>query len=102
MIYLEYKIMNLFCLDFFVSISENICLQEKLIITNYIIIIIITNLFSPSDYKKNAKQCISILKIYKAEEVSLEFRLRKIDELKTYLLDQTKHNDSMSEKYKKA
>ena len=35
------------------------------------------------------------------EEASLEFRLRKIDETRNYLLDEIKHNDLMSEKYKK-
>ena len=35
------------------------------------------------------------------KEASLEFRLRKIDETKNYLLDELKHNDVMSEKYKK-
>ena len=34
-------------------------------------------------------------------EASLEFRLRKIDETRNYLLDEIKHNDLMSEKYKK-
>ena len=34
------------------------------------------------------------------EEASFEFRLRKIDETKNNLLDETKHNDLMSEKYK--
>ena len=29
-IYLEYKIMNLLCVDFIVSLSQIICLQEKL------------------------------------------------------------------------
>ena len=37
-----------------------------------------------------------------AEEASLEFRLRKIDETTNYLLDEMKHKDLMSEKYKKA
>ena len=32
---------------------------------------------------------------------SLEFRLRKIDETRNYLLDGIKYNDLMSEKYKK-
>ena len=32
---------------------------------------------------------------------SLRFRLRKIDETRNYLLDEIKHNDLMSEKYKK-
>ena len=35
------------------------------------------------------------------EEESLDFRLRKIDETRNYLLDEIKHNDLMSEKYKK-
>ena len=35
------------------------------------------------------------------EKSSLEFRLRKIDETRNYLLDEIKHNDLMSEKYKK-
>ena len=29
-IYLEYKIMNLLCVDFIVLLSWNVCLQEKL------------------------------------------------------------------------
>ena len=36
-----------------------------------------------------------------AEEASLEFRLRKIDETRNYLLEEIKHNDLMSERYKK-
>ena len=35
------------------------------------------------------------------EEASLDFRLRKIDETRNYLLDEIKHNGLMSEKYKK-
>ena len=35
------------------------------------------------------------------EETSLEFRLRKIDGARNYLLDEIKHNNLMSEKYKK-
>ena len=35
------------------------------------------------------------------EEVSLEFRLRKVDDTRSYLLDEIKYNDLMSEKYKK-
>ena len=35
------------------------------------------------------------------EEPSLNFRLRKIGETRTYLLDEIRHNDSMSGKYKK-
>ena len=36
-----------------------------------------------------------------AEEERLEFRLRKIDETRNYLLEEIKHNDLMSGKYKK-
>ena len=36
-----------------------------------------------------------------AEGASLKFRLRKIDEIRNYLLDEIKHNDLMTEKYKK-
>ena len=36
------------------------------------------------------------------EKASREFRLRKIDETRNYLLDEIKHNDLMSEKCKKA
>ena len=35
------------------------------------------------------------------EETSFKFRLRKIDERRNYLLEEIKHNDLMSEKYKK-
>ena len=35
------------------------------------------------------------------EEASLEIRLRKIDKTRNNLLDDIKHNDLMSEKYKK-
>ena len=35
------------------------------------------------------------------EKVNLEFRLKKTDETRSYLLDEIKHNDLMSEKYKK-
>ena len=37
-----------------------------------------------------------------AEKASLEFRLRKIDETRNYFLEEIKHNDLMSEKYKKS
>ena len=36
-----------------------------------------------------------------AEEASLKLRLRKIDEARNYILEEIKHNDLMSEKYKK-
>ena len=35
------------------------------------------------------------------EETSLEFKLRKIDETRNYLLDKIKHNGLTNEKYKK-
>ena len=35
------------------------------------------------------------------EEANLEFRLRKIEETRSYYLDQMKHNDLMCGKYKK-
>ena len=35
------------------------------------------------------------------EEAGLEFRLRKIDEIKNYILDELNHSDLTSEKYKK-
>ena len=60
-----------------------------------------TNLFSRNDYKKNYKIIYKYLKINMVKKASLEFRLRKIDETRNYLLDETKHNDFMSEKYKK-
>ena len=59
------------------------------------------NLFSLSDYKKNDKKYISILNINMIKEASLPFRLTQIDEIGNYLLDEIKHNDLISEKYKK-
>ena len=59
-----------------------------------------TDLFSPNDYKRNDK-IISILKANIVEEAILEFRLRKIDKAKNYLLNEIKHNDLISKKYKK-
>ena len=35
------------------------------------------------------------------EDASLEFRLRKVDETRNYILDEIKCNDLISEKYKK-
>ena len=35
------------------------------------------------------------------EEASFEFRLRKIDETRNYLLDEINHNNSISESIKK-
>ena len=44
---------------------------------------------------------MSILKRNVVEETSLDFRLRKIGETRTYLLDEIRHNDLMSGKYQK-
>ena len=59
------------------------------------------NLFSPNDYKKNDKIIYKYFNDKYAEEASLEFRLRNIDEKRNYPLEEIKHNDLMSEKYKK-
>ena len=42
------------------------------------------------------QEYISILKTNMIEEASLEFRLRKIDETRNYLLNEIKHNDLLS------
>ena len=47
------------------------------------------------------QEYISILKTNMIAEASLEFRLRKIDETRNYLLGEIKTNDLMSEKYNK-
>ena len=41
------------------------------------------------------------ISILRTSMSSLEFRLNKIDETRNYLLEKIKHNDLMSEKYKK-
>ena len=41
------------------------------------------------------------MKINIAEEANLQKKLRKTDETRSYILDELKHNDLMSEKYKK-
>ena len=51
--------------------------------------------------KRMIQEYISILKTNMIAEASLEFRLRKIDETRNYLLGEIKHNDLMNEKYKK-
>ena len=61
-----------------------------------------TNLFFPNDYNKNEKNIyVSILKTNMVEEASLEFGLRKIDETRTYLLNEIKRNALINEKYEK-
>ena len=56
-----------------------------------------TNLLSPNDYKNNEKITYKFLRVHMS---NLEFRLKKIDESRNYLLEERKHNDLMSEKHK--
>ena len=59
---------------------------------------LLINLLSRNNYKKNNK---IIYKYFKDKYGRRsKFRLRKIDETKNYLLDEIKHDDLMSEKYK--
>ena len=51
--------------------------------------------------KRMTKWYVSILKIDMVAEESLEYRLRKTDETRIYLLDQVKQNDLMSKKHSK-
>ena len=51
--------------------------------------------------KTMKKQYIITFKTNMAEEASFAFRLRKIDETRNYLLNETNHNDLISKKYKK-
>ena len=46
------------------------------------------NLFPPNDYKMNYKMIYKYLKRYMKEEASLEFRLWKIEETRSYILDE--------------
>ena len=58
-----------------------------------------TNLFSLNDYKNNDKIIYKHFNNkYGKSQVSIK---KKIDETKNYLLDEIKHNDLMSQKYKK-
>ena len=52
-------------------------------------------------YEKNGKVIYNILKIKRVEETKQQFRLRKNDERRNYLLHEINHNDLMSEQYKK-
>ena len=42
-----------------------------------------------------------MLKIYMVEKASPEFRIKKIDESRSYLLDEIKHNDLTLKKTKR-
>ena len=47
------------------------------------------------------KKCQNSIYISILRQIYLGIRLKKIDETRNYLLDEIKHNDLMSEKYKK-
>ena len=58
-----------------------------------------TNLFSTNDYKKNDK---IIYKYLKDKYVNSRVWIKKKDETRSYLLEEIKHYDLLSEKNKKA
>ena len=60
-----------------------------------------TNLFFQNVKKKKKKIIYKYFKDKYCREASLEFRLRKIDETRNYLLDEVKNNGLMIEKYNK-
>ena len=82
---------NLLCADFIESLY---CMFAGKTLLDY------TDFFFPNEYNKNDK-IIFILKTMMVEKASLEFRWKKVDETRNYLLDEIKHNDLMSQKYKK-
>ena len=82
---------NLLCADFIESLY---CMLAGKTLLDY------TDFFFPNEYNKNDK-IIFILKTMMVEKASLEFRWKKVDETRNYLLDEIKHNDLMSQKYKK-
>ena len=61
-----------------------------------------SSLFSLNDYQKNDKIIHNTSKTNaKKENVSLGFKLNRIDEARYYLLEEIKHKDLMIEKHKK-
>ena len=82
---------NLLCADFIESLY---CMLVGKTLLDY------TDFFFPNEYNKNDK-IIFILKTMMVEKACLEFRWKKVDETRNYLLDEIKHNDLMSQKYKK-
>ena len=61
-----------------------------------------TNLFFlQMNIKRMKKQYVSIFKMNMAEEANFEFRLRKIDEARNYVLGEIKYNYLRSEKFKR-
>ena len=61
-----------------------------------------THFFSPNDYENNDKITYKYCKdkYDRRKSASLEFRLEKIDETRNFILEEIKHNDLISEKYK--
>ena len=60
-----------------------------------------TNLISPNDYKKKDKISVLDISVLRANTSSLEYRLKKIDETRNYYSEEIKHNNLISEMYKK-
>ena len=60
-----------------------------------------THLFSLNYCKKNGKIIYKFLKTNMVEEPNLEFKWKRTDDTRNYILDEIQHNDLMCEKYKK-
>ena len=58
--------------------------------------------FSPNDYRKNDKKIYKYFKDKYGRTSKSWVRLRKIDEIRNFVLHEIRHNDLVSEKYKKA
>ena len=88
----DYIMCGFYCVTF----SEYVIVDKAL--SDY------TNLFSPNDYKKIDQTIYFIQSTLKTnmtlENLSLDFRLKNIDEARDYLLDKVKHNGLMNEGHK--
>ena len=88
----DYIMCGFYCVTF----SEYVIVDKAL--SDY------TNLFSPNDYKKIDQTIYFIQSTLKTnmtlENLSLDFRLKNIDEARDYLLDKVKHNGLMNERHK--
>ena len=60
-----------------------------------------TNSISSNDYKKKDKISVLDISVLRANTSSLEYRLKKIDETRNYYSEEIKHNNLISEMYKK-
>ena len=58
--------------------------------------------FSPNDYRKNDKKIYKYFKDKYGRTSKSWVRLRKIDEIRNFVLHEIRQNDLVSEKYKKA